>query len=99
MYAYVRDMTFEEFLDIRVLLHLDDVNIMELSRKIKELFKKFEFNHGITPDEYLTLCPHSDDRKEIFELLIPFFYLDYNESGTLEVDELLFGYILMTPAT
>jgi hypothetical protein len=73
---------------------------MELARKVKAEFKKPENEKGMTPATYLMLAPHDKkDTKAIFELLIPFFYLDYNESGLLEVDELLFGYILMTPAT
>jgi len=98
-YNYVRDMSYDDFLAIRVTLRLDDVNVIDLTKRIKAMFKQYDCNHGISVEDYLTLSKHTDDPKENFELLIPFFYLDYNENGTLDVDELLFGFILMCKGT
>lgn len=77
-------------------LHIDEIGVKELIERQKALFKNTVGTAGLNPEQYIKLLDAQNLRDEdIFKCLLIFFYLDFNNNGLLDQDELLLGFVML----
>lgn len=100
-YDAVDDLDFASFLSLRHELHLDEVSVKDLIIHQREILRSSNGSiTGINPEQFVSLMDSKglqDD--DIFSLLQIFFYLDFNNNGLLDADEILLGFVMLASAS
>ncbi|KAL4447123.1 hypothetical protein ABPG74_013975 [Tetrahymena malaccensis] len=98
-YKIVNELDFASFLSLRHKLHIDEMGVKDLVKGQQEILKAKLDNKqtGINPNEFLTLMnAGSLNTDDVFYLLQIFFYLDFNNNGLLDADEILLGFVMLS---
>ncbi|EAR85671.3 EF-hand pair protein (macronuclear) [Tetrahymena thermophila SB210] len=98
-YKIVNELDFATFLSLRHKLHIDEIGVKDLVKGQQEILKaKLENKQtGINPNEFLTLMSAGSlNTEDVFYLLQIFFYLDFNNNGLLDADEILLGFVMLS---
>ncbi|KAL4497300.1 hypothetical protein ABPG72_011235 [Tetrahymena utriculariae] len=98
-YKIVNELDFASFLSLRHKLHIDEISVKDIVKGQQEIIKaKLENKQtGINPNEFLTLMnAGSLNADDVFYLLQIFFYLDFNNNGLLDADEILLGFVMLS---
>jgi hypothetical protein len=99
--AFSKGLTFKDFLQIRFNLGLDKVNVKDLAFKIREYIMKLfpptkhksgtRYNPGLSLEEFVDVMGGgiNNPLESIFNIILAFYYLDFNDNGLLEMDEII----------